>query len=189
VALLVGLCALGAVLAFSVVLVVYLRRSADAETSAPAQGPVATTTATAPGAAPGSPAAAPTHITPTPAPHSGPSPAPAPPATPDPRVSIGVAMTNYWDPTELKSLAESHKGELVTCFRATLARDPKFRGTATITVFSTLGPQDCKFEERRDDEAETLCGCTRAAISGWHLPKHKSPYGSALFEYVISFAP
>ena len=54
---------------------------------------------------------------------------------------------------------------------------------------STLGPTDCSFPDHNEDEAATLCGCVRSAISGWRLPQHHSPFGSALFEYVISFAP
>jgi len=156
VALVVGLAALGAVLAFSVVLVLYLRRPAE------------------PGVAVASPSA----------------PAvPAAPAAPEHRITVGVQMTNYFDPAELKRLAETHRGELASCYRDSLAHDPTFRASATITVMSTMGAQDCEFDVRKDDEADAMCSCLKATISAWKIPKPNNIWGSALFQYVIFFAP
>jgi eukaryotic-like serine/threonine-protein kinase len=192
VALVVGLCALAAVLAFTVVLVMVLRREREpAAAVAPPSLPPPPTNAPA-ATSPIAPATDPAHGgAPTHAGDAGAAP-PEPTPTPKPgdlRVTIGVAMTNYFDAAELKRIGDSHRGEVVACYKETLAHDPRFRGTATVTVFNTLGAQDCTFDVRKDDEADTMCGCLRATISTWKIPRPNNVWGSALFEYVISLAP
>ena len=194
-ALIVGLAALGAVLAFAVVLVMYMRQSQDAAAVAP---PPAAPAAPAPAPVP-APAAStkdpsrgtPSPVAPTPAPtHAADAGGVAPPhPAGDPRVLIGVALANAFDPPELKRLAESHRGELLACYRAALAHDATFRSTATVTVFNTMGAQDCHFDNRKDDEADAMCGCLKSTISNWKIPKPNNVWGSALFEYTLSFTP
>ncbi len=195
VALVVGLAALGAVLAFSVVLVIYLRREDAAATASPTAAPPAAPPA--PTKEPTRPGASPTPTSPAPAPPHGATtdagavtpPPPTPRPAGDPRITIGTQMTGAFDAAELKRLAESHRGELVTCYRESLAHDPTFRATATVTVMSTLGPSDCHFDVRKDDEADAMCSCLKATMSSWKIPKANNIWGSSLFEYVIFFSP
>jgi hypothetical protein len=198
-ALVVGVCALVAVLGLAGAAIFFLRGEREPLAAAPAAPPSAPAAQAPTTAAPGAVAPHPASPTP-PSSHAGssgatpPGPAPQPSPTPppgpkpgDPRVSISVSMANFFDPQELKQLAESHRGEIVACYKSTLAHDARFRGTATVTVFNTLGAQDCRFDNRKDDESEVLCGCVRSAISGWKIPRPST--GSALFEYIFLFAP
>ncbi len=192
-ALIVGLATLGAVIALAIVFVTVLRREepsamVPATTTPTATDPpaaTATAAATTPPTAAATPAPRPS---PTPAPTPTPSHTPTPPPGPE-RVIVKVGMAGQFDAAELASLAEAHHGELVRCYRTSLAHDRTLRGTATITVFNTLGPQDCRFSPQPGGEADALCACTKAAIATWKIPKPNSVFGSSLFEYEIFYAP
>jgi hypothetical protein len=195
-ALVASLCAIGAILAFTAVLVFYLRQTPEDQPAAAAPMPSAHPAQPAPAtASPGAPAS-PSH------PASGvPTAPPAPIHAPDagggggggkpanePMIIVSTAMTNYYDPDELKAIANAHKGEVRTCVMKAMSRDPKLTGNATVTISNTLGATNCEFAPGSEPASE-MCQCLKVVMSGWKYPPAKNEWKAALFQYVLHVSP
>src|SRR5262249_7975631 len=148
-ALVASVCAIGAILAFTGVLVFYLRQPADEPAPAAAAPiPASARPSAVPPAKPqasAAPAPSPTHPTATDAGGGG----GGKPVT-EPTIIISTAMTNYYDPNELKSIASAHKGEVRQCVVNAMSKNPKLSGNATVTISNTLGATGCEFGDHSD---------------------------------------
>jgi serine/threonine protein kinase len=187
-ALVASLCAIGAILAFTAVLVFYLRQPTD--------DPAPAAAAPIPSARPSPPPAKPSAS-------ATPAPAPTHPALPDagggggggkpanePTIIISTAMTNYYDPDELKAIANAHRGEVRQCVVKAMSRNPKFSGNTTVTISNTLGATDCEFNDHSEDPVGTeMCQCLKVVMSGWKYPPAKNQWNAALFQYVLHVSP
>jgi hypothetical protein len=182
----VAVAALGAIAAFAVVLFLYLRPPQEGPPPA-AQAP---TSAPEPAVGPALPRAkpVPNHAAPLLTVADAGPPAPAPPAPSGGTVDVSVAsVTKFYDHAELLALARKHHGELVSCYGKTLARDPRFSGTAQIVVSNTLGPQSCSWNGADGTLATTLCDCFKGAMSSWAWPR--ATIGAALLWYDVRVTP
>ena len=126
-----------------------------------------------------------------PAADGGPEPleeAPAPVPTGEPYVASGrIHGGTFLKKSNIRSVVESHKGDLLGCYREILEGDPRLSGNVTLMItVDDLGRVDQAMASALSVRHPGLRSCCEAVASDWVFdPPQGSTIGS--FQYTLEF--